>query len=44
MRKISFPFLYKKDFSQGTIQEEYVNAEQSSLYYLNDYLEIPDHA
>jgi hypothetical protein len=42
--KISFPLLYKKDFSQGTIQNEYVNAEQSSLYYLRDYLQILDHA
>lgn len=37
-------FYMKKDFSQGTIQNEYVNAEQSSLYYLRDYLQILDHA
>ena len=37
-------FYIKKDFSQGTIQNEYVNAEQSSLYYLRDYLQILDHA
>lgn len=40
MRKISFPLLYKKGFSGGTIQNEYVNAEQSSLYYLRDYLQV----
>jgi hypothetical protein len=44
VRKISFPLLYKKGFSGGTIQNEYVNAEQSSLYYLRDYLQILDHA
>lgn len=37
-------FYIKKDFSQGTIQNEYVNAEQSSLYYLRDYLQVLDHA
>lgn len=37
-------FYMKKNFSQGTIQNEYVNAEQSSLYYLRDYLQILDHA
>lgn len=30
----------KKDFSKGKFQEEYVNAEQSSLYYLKDYLDL----
>lgn len=37
-------FYMKKNFSQGTIQNEYVNAEQSSLYYLRDYLQILGHA
>lgn len=39
-----FLFYMKKDFSKGKFQEEYVNAEQSSLYYLRDYLQILDHA
>jgi len=43
-RKYRFHCYMKKNFSQGTIQNEYVNAEQSSLYYLRDYLQILDHA
>lgn len=39
-----FLFYMKKDFSKGKFQNEYVNAEQSSLYYLRDYLQILDHA
>lgn len=35
-----FLFYMKKDFSKGKFQEEYVNAEQSSLYYLKDYLDL----
>lgn len=37
-------FYIKRDFSKGIFQEEYINTEQSSLYYLRDYLKVLDHA
>lgn len=37
-------FYMKRDFFKGISQEECINTEQSSLYYLRDYLKVLNHA
>lgn len=33
-------FYKKKDFTSGIIREEYIDKEQSALWYLKDYLKV----
>lgn len=33
-------FYEKKDFTSGIIREEYIDKEQSALWYLKDYLKV----